>query len=209
MKKLALIGVGGHGDAVCPYIDQEKYQLVGYFDDKAIESHNDLPVLGTVIEVVKFLDNGDIDAVFIAIGDNKPRKFIFDLVAEKHYDKLINIISPTATILNPELLKGNGIFVGHQAFVGALVEVGDNVIINTKSIVEHNSIIKSHCNVAPASVILGSVTINQGAYIGASTTIKQLLHIGPFATVGAGAVVVKDITDDGVYIGVPARKLRD
>lgn len=207
MKKLALIGVGGHGDAVCPYIDRDEYQLVGYFDDKAVASHNGLPVLGTVVQVIEFLDNGSIDAVFIAIGDNKPRKFIYDMLAEKHYDKLINIICPTATVLNPELLNGRGIFIGHQAFVGALVEVADNVIINTKSIVEHNSIIESHCNIAPASVILGSVTIHEGAYIGASTTIKQLLHIESFATIGAGAVVVKDVKDDGTYVGVPARKI--
>lgn len=207
MKKLALIGVGGHGDAICPYIDRQKYELVGYFDDKSITTHNDLPVLGKVAEVIQFLDNGTIDVVFIAIGDNKPRKLIFDMLAENHYDKLINVICPSATVLNPELLKGRGIFIGHEAFVGALVEIADNVIINTKSIVEHNSIIKSHCNVAPASVILGSVIINEGAYIGASTTVKQLLEIGSFATVGAGAVVVKNITDDGTYVGVPARKM--
>lgn len=207
MKKLALIGVGGHGDAICPYINYEEYELVGYFDDKPITTHNKLPVIGKVEQVISYLESNEIDAVFIAIGHNGARKQIFDRIAENHYDKIINIISPTATILNPELLKGRGIFIGHEAFVGALVEVSDNVIINTKSIVEHNSIIKSHCNVAPASVILGSVTLEEAVYIGASVTVKQLLNIAPFATVGAGAVVVKNIEDDGVYVGVPAKRL--
>ncbi len=207
MKKLALIGVGGHGDAVCPYIDKEKYQLIGYFDDKPLKTHNELPILGTTQEVVEALDNGTVEAVFIAIGDNTPRKKVYDLIAEKHRDKLINIIAPTATILDQDLLLGRGIFIGHEAFIGAKVYVYDNVIINTKSIVEHNSIVKSHCNVAPASVVLGSVTLEEGAYIGASVTIKQLLTIAPWATIGAGAVVVKSIEDNGTYVGVPARKL--
>lgn len=208
MKKLALIGVGGHGDAIYPYIDTSEYELVGFFDDKPISSHKGLPILGKTNDVISALDANSIDAVFIAIGDNKPRKKIFDLIVEKHYDKLINIICPTATILNPELIKGRGIFVGHEAFVGALVEVYDNVIINTKSIVEHNSIVKSHCNVAPAAVILGSVTLEEGAYIGASSTIKQLITIDSWATVGAGAVVVKNIEDDGTYVGIPAKKIK-
>ncbi|WOO88272.1 acetyltransferase [Mollicutes bacterium LVI A0078] len=207
MKKLALIGVGGHGDAVCPYIDQEQYQLVGYFDDKPLRMHNDLPILGTTSEVVEALDSGRIDAVFIAIGDNTPRKKMYNLIAKDHYEKLINIIAPTATILDENLLLGKGIFIGHEAFVGAKVEVYDNVIINTKSIVEHNSIVKSHCNVAPASVVLGSVVLHEGAYIGASVTIKQLVEIAPWATIGAGAVVVKNIEDNGTYVGVPAKKL--
>lgn len=207
MKKLALIGVGGHGDAICPYIDTSKYQLIGYFDDKPVTSHNGLPILGTTNQVVEALDNGQVDAVFIAIGDNVPRKRMYDLIVEKHYDKLINIIAPTATVLDPELLRGNGIFIGHEAFVGAKVEVYDNVIINTKCIVEHNSIVNSHCNIAPASVILGSVILQRGAYIGASVTIKQLINVAPWAVIGAGAVVVKNIEDDGTYVGVPACKL--
>lgn len=208
MKKLALVGVGGHGDAICPYIDTTKYELIGYFDDKNITTHNDLPVIGCTTEVVGYLDSGKIDSVFIAIGDNKARKKIFDLIAKNHYDKLINIIAPTATILNPELVKGKGIFIGHQAFIGALVEVGDNVILNTKCIVEHNSSVKPHCNVAPAAVVLGSVCLHDGAYVGASSTIKQLLHINDWATIGAGAVVVKNINDNGIYVGVPAKKIQ-
>ena len=40
------------------------------------------------------------------------------------------------------------------------------------------------------------------------TCVKNNVTITDDVTVGAGAAVVKDITEAGVYVGVPARRMR-
>jgi len=51
-------------------------------------------------------------------------------------------------------------------------------------------------------------TIKEGASVGSSTTILCGVTIGKNAIVGAGAVVTKDVPDNAIVAGVPARILR-
>ena len=44
-------------------------------------------------------------------------------------------------------------------------------------------------------------------HIGVGACVKNNINIAPNCTIGAGAVVVKDISESGTYIGVPARKM--
>ncbi|MFR2313169.1 MAG: NeuD/PglB/VioB family sugar acetyltransferase [Weissella confusa] len=210
MKKLAFVGAGSHADAVRPFIDERTYQLVGFFDDKQISEHEDLPILGRTGDVIKALDNGVVDAVFVTVGDNKKRKEWFELISENHYDALINIIAPTAMILDGEsqAVKGRGIFIGHGAFVGTHVTVGDNTIINTYAVVEHHSEIGKHVNLTPKAVVAGFVKLREGVYVGLNAAVIQLVEIAAWSIVGAGATVVGNLLETGTYVGVPAKKIK-
>ncbi|MBJ7658596.1 NeuD/PglB/VioB family sugar acetyltransferase [Weissella confusa] len=208
MKKLAFVGAGSHADAVRPFIDTSEYTLVGFFDDKPIDTHDGLPILGHTSEVGKALDDGVIDSVFITVGDNQKRAEWFNDVAEHHYDALINIVSPTAIVLSQKSIQGRGIFIGSGAFVGKYVSIHDDVILNTYSVVEHHSQVHAHVNMTPRSVIAGFVEIGQGAYMGLNSSVIQVISIAPWTVVGAGAVVVQTINESGTYVGVPAKKVK-
>ena len=209
MKKLAFIGAGSHSDAVFYMQDRKNYKFVGYFDDKDQNEYNGYPILGTIEEVVVALDKGLVDNVFITIGDNIKRSEIFDLIKRNHYNKLINIVAPTATILNMNSLIGKGIFVGHNCFIGAEVVIKDNVIINTNSTIEHHTIIENHVNTTIGACIAGIVNIGEGVYLGASTTIIQCIEIAPWIKTGAGTVIVNDLDiENGLYVGLPARYIK-
>jgi len=45
-----------------------------------------------------------------------------------------------------------------------------------------------------------------GSWVGIGAIINNNVNIYEHMTLGAGAVVVKDITESGIYVGVPARK---
>ncbi len=49
--------------------------------------------------------------------------------------------------------------------------------------------------------------VGNGTWIGAGAVVSNNVSICGEVTVGAGAVVVKDITESGTYVGVPARKI--
>ena len=53
------------------------------------------------------------------------------------------------------------------------------------------------------------VKIDDGCQIGANVTILPGVHIGKEYVIGAGAVVNKDCEPNGVYVGVPAKRIKD
>ena len=72
----------------------------------------------------------------------------------------------------------------------------------------HNTHIGKNCLNAVGTTIGGSCTIGDECDIGMNVCIKQGLTIANKVTIGMGAVVTKDITEEGtVWIGNPARKL--
>ena len=54
----------------------------------------------------------------------------------------------------------------------------------------------------------GEITIGNNVYVGTNAIILPNVHITDNVIIGAGAVVSKDITEDGVYVGVPARRVK-
>ncbi len=53
------------------------------------------------------------------------------------------------------------------------------------------------------------VTVGDGCWLGAGVTVLPGVTVAPGCVVGAGAVVTRDTAPDGVYAGVPARRVRD
>ena len=82
--------------------------------------------------------------------------------------------------------------------------IGDFVKLNTLCNVMHDCDINDFATVAPNAVLLGKVSVGEGAYIGANSTTLPYKKIGVSSIVGAGAVVTKDVEDYSVVKGVPA-----
>lgn len=206
-KRLAFIGAGSFSDGVLPWIDETQFDFMGYFDDKPIDQYRGYPILGRVSEAYDYLSSGQIDCVFVTIGDNAKRQEIFEAIAHNHYSSLINIISPKAHLMDLSSIAGRGIFIGFSSFIGADVLVQDNCIINTGAIIEHHTTIEKHCNIAPSATINGLCHIEEGVFVGSGSVIIQMIRVAKQTVLGAGAVVVKSIEESGTYVGVPARKL--
>ena len=54
--------------------------------------------------------------------------------------------------------------------------------------------------------LAGTVHVGKATWIGIGASVSNNLSICENCMIGAGAVVVKDITESGTYIGVPAKK---
>lgn len=90
--------------------------------------------------------------------------------------------------------------------------LGDTIIREGAKIdnlvhVAHNVVIGKNCRIICLVGIGGSVEIGDGSFIGISASIKNQKKIGKNVTIGMGAVVTKDIPDNTVVIGNPARHL--
>ncbi len=110
---------------------------------------------------------------------------------------------------------GQNVFVANDVVIGSNVKIQNNVSIYTGVELEDDVFCGPSCvftNVSnPRSQILRHdlyerTLVRRGAAIGANATIVCGVTIGRYAFVGAGAVVVSDVPDYALVLGVPARQ---
>ena len=73
---------------------------------------------------------------------------------------------------------------------------------------EHDGQVGAAAHVASGACLAGGVTVGAGAFVGAGATVIQGIRIGAAAFVAAGAVVVRDVPENALVAGVPARILK-
>jgi UDP-3-O-[3-hydroxymyristoyl] glucosamine N-acyltransferase len=122
---------------------------------------------------------------------------------------------------------GRSCTVGRGACIGPRVSVGDNVKIQDYALVYAPALLEHGVFVGPAAVLTNDlhprsvdtagrlktgddwtpvgVTVREGASLGARSVCVAPVVIGRWAMVGAGAVVVSDVADFALVVGVPAR----
>lgn len=202
MSKLVIFGAGGHAKVVADIALKNGFELEGFLDDNAsISSVMGYPVLGKIDDCVKFKES----CVFaMGIGNNAVRKMIFEKYSDYEYPTLIH---PTVS-QGIETKIGKGTVVMPMAVINACTEIGDFCVINSGAVVEHDCKIGNYTLVAPHATICGTVRIGEFVWMGAGSTVNQTINICDGVTVGSGTVVIKDITERGTYVGVPATKIK-
>ena len=124
---------------------------------------------------------------------------------------------------------GENCIVGRGAYIGTGVVMGDNCKVQNYALVYEPAKLAEGVFIGPAVVLTNDtyprainadgtlksahdwdpvgVTIERGASIGARATCVAPVTIGAWATVAAGAVVVKDVPAHALVAGVPARRI--
>jgi sugar O-acyltransferase (sialic acid O-acetyltransferase NeuD family) len=117
------------------------------------------------------------------------------------------LVDPTTVIARSTRI-GDGAFVGAGGVIGAAGRLGDHVFVNRASNLGHHLVIDDFATIGPGVTIAGNVRIGEGAVIGAGSTILPGVVIGARAMVAAGSVVRRDVADDTLVAGVPAKPTR-
>lgn len=107
---------------------------------------------------------------------------------------------------NPAAI-GEGSVVCPGVIITTNVRIGKFVTLNLNATIGHDTVIGDYCNVAPGANISGNCILGNRVSIGTNAAIREKITICDDVTIGMGAIVVKDITEPGVYVGNPARKL--
>jgi len=91
------------------------------------------------------------------------------------------------------------------------VHIGDNVRLgaDVRLLTSHHDITDNPDERSSWQVTYKDVTIENGCWIGSSATILPGVTIARGCVIGAGAVVTRNTKPNGLYVGAPARRLRD
>lgn len=200
-KKLLILGFGGHARAVGSLALSCGYEELIFIDEHAKPDENFLgyPVLK---EAVNF-DSSWV--AFAASGDGKLRQKQCDSL-ETMSIPLVSLISPTASIGAGAVVE-SGTFIGPQSHIGPLARIGRSCIINTGAVVEHESSVGDYSHVSINASVAGRSGLGSFSMLGAGATVIDGVFVGDRITIGAGAVVIASISQPGVYVGVPVRKI--
>jgi len=207
LKNIYLFGFSGHALVVEDCVDKSEYSIAGYFDlVKNIDTPLNIEYLGNEAEV-------DLQAIikdgvaFPAIGSNEIREKIVRRIRNNKLNE--TTLQHKSSYVSSSANIGNSTLIGAKAVVNPKAKIGDGVIINTSALIEHECEIGNYAHICPGTVLAGNVKIGSNSFVGANSTVKQGISIGNNSVVGAGSVVLKDIQDNEMWAGVPAKKIKD
>lgn len=110
------------------------------------------------------------------------------------------------TIIEDDVEIGPYCVVHRGTMDSTIIKKG--VKIGAQNNIAHNNVIGENTVFAVGSITNGSVTIGKNCWISSGSLIRNGVSICDNVVVGLGAVVVKDITESGIYVGNPARYLK-
>ncbi len=206
MGHVVIVGNGGHARAcVDAWNPSPELTPAGYTGPDAGDVLG-LPYLGDDDTLPQLAASG-VTRAFVALGPNSLRSTVTDRCLDSGFE-LVTIVAPTAQV-GPTAVVGAGSIVMHRAVLGANTRVGRGSIVNTSASVDHDSVIGDFVHIAPGVNLAGNVVVGDHAMVGIGASVVPWVRIGVGATVGAGAVVLHDVPDGQIVVGVPARKLEN
>lgn len=201
---MILVGYSGHSYVINGILRSLGLTVTGYCDNEE-KKYNPFSLKYLQKETspagIKALTQEDF---FIAIGDNRIRKNVYNNLAVRNLLP-VNAIHASAIIDDSAMIARHGVMIAPNVSVNALASIGIGAICNTYSVIEHECVIGDFAHIGPGSILCGNVHVGENSFVGARTVVRENIRIGKNVLIGAGSVVVKDIPDNCKAMGNPAR----
>lgn len=196
-----LYGASGHAKVIYDSLRESGVIVKALFDDNPlVKELLGLPVIGKFnIDVLKD------DELIISVGINSTRKKI---VGNLPVDLKYGIAIHPSAIISKYSSVGKGTVIMHGAIIQSSAKIGEHCIINTSASVDHDCIIENFVHISPNTCLCGRVTVGEGTQVGAGAIVIPGIKIGKWSVVAAGAVVLKDVPDNVLVLGNPARVIK-
>ena len=198
-KKLFIYGFGKFAEyAAYVFTEDSDYMVAGYCIEGEFLKDTNTQGLNReifVFEELNEITNGENFEVFIAVGNNKLRKRLFEKAIELEYN-IASYISSKAIIWE-NLIIGRNVFIGEGSVLQPFVEVGDNSIIFI-TIIGHHTKIKNH-TLLSVTTLGGSVEVGDESYLGMNSTVKQKVKIAEKTIIGMNVAVETSTASKSVY----------
>lgn len=208
--KSVIIGAGRYGSVYSYYLQEIGVNIVGFLDDTRElqnKSVNGIKVLGGTNLLPKLKENYDVEAIYCPLGNNKAR--VRFLAAAKKFGYLTPSFIHSSIKLPSNVVCGEGVYMLPNVQVHPFVRIDDYVMISTSVNIAHHSHLKKGVFMSTGVNFGAGILAGDYSYIGIGSTIMTgVQRIGINSLIGAGAVVIKDVPDNCVVVGVPAKIIK-
>lgn len=210
-ERFILWGARGHARVLRSVIESLGGSVVALVDNdpEALEGLNDAEPLHGLQALEAFVYTNSkrsfLGAVAVGGGRSADRLSILQTFNS------LGISTPAIIDRSAVQEAGSTVREGSQLLAGAVLgagaKIGAGCILNHRAVVDHECDVADGVHIAPGAVLCGCVLVEEGAFLGAGCTVLPRVSIGAYATVAAGAVVIRDVVPGQVVAGVPAKPL--
>ena len=201
MKKVIVVGAGGHAAEIDDYIlffneiqneSSNRLYIVGYIDDNP-KSHSqytfNAPYLGNikrhrVENNVKYI---------IAIANIKFRKPVIESLLDQGAE-FLTFIHPSSFVSKSSSI-GKGTVIAPNVNIGPNVQIGKFNMINARASLGHDTVIGDYNFITPNVCFSGSTIVGNENMFGINCATIPSISIGSNNTIAAGMVIDKNVKD--------------
>ncbi len=207
LKQLVIAGAGGFGREVFAMIQdinrvRQTWDVLGFLDDnpEAFKSYAFYPpILGPIDRYCDLRS----PHVVCAVGNPKIRKRIVQQLGAQGA-RWATLIHPTADA-GWQSTCGEGCILCAGSGMTVDVRIGDHVHVNRLATSGHDAHISDFCTLSCHVDICGHAVLEEGVFLGSHAAVLPSVRIGSWARVGAGSVVIKNVSAGKTVFGAPAR----
>lgn len=202
MKKVIVVGAGGHAAEIDDYVQffnelqtvpSHKLNIVGYIDDnpKSYERYKfNAPYLGNIKEH-KVQKNVNY---MIAIANIKFRKPVIEALLDQGA-VFLTFIHPSSFVSKSSSI-GIGSVIAPNVNIGPNVQIGKYNMINARASIGHDTIVGDYNFITPNVCFSGNTIVGNENMFGINAATIPNIIIGNNNTIAAGMVLDKNIKDD-------------
>ena len=208
MAKLVIFGAGVIARMAHYYFTRDtEHEVVAFTVDQEYRPGNtfqDLPLLP--FEDITNTYSPDQYKMFVGLGYarmNKAREEKYHQAKAKGYE-LVSYVSSRCSFLTDHPV-GDNCFILEDNTIQPFVKIGNNVTLWSGNHIGHDAVIEDHCFLTSHVVVSGFTRIGHHSFLGVNATLRNDLTIAPETLIGAGAIIMKDTVEQGVYLPERAR----
>jgi len=205
MKRAVVFGTAEFSQVAMVYLrDDSEFEIEAFTVDERFIT--DTTLLGLPVVPFEELARSHPPsefAIFLGVGYSKVNANRRDLYAAcRKAGYAVPTYVHSSVHRWPETQIGQACFIFENNVIQPFVRIGDNCVLWSGNHIGHHTAIGDNVFIASHAVISGNCTIGDNCFIGVNATFRDGAKIGANGVIGAGAIVLKDTVEGGVYKGL-------